>query len=110
METIQRSPLINIIHLAVIVPLFFYIGSQGVNNPTWVFPVLGLIGLSVIIYHFYRFYTTGSWINLIHLLIGAFLLYAYSMGSTLSSGFYTIFTLGSIVMAIVHSYLLYQKM
>jgi uncharacterized membrane protein HdeD (DUF308 family) len=102
-------PVINIIHMLFVAPLFFYIGYQQTNNPLWIYSLLGFLGLVVILYHAYRYYSTGKLINLIHILIGICLLLTYYWGATLPSTIYPVFMIASVIVFLVHSYLFYQK-
>ena len=70
---------INLIHLAVIAPLFIYVGMNRDQVHDYVFYALGLIGAIVLVYHAYRAYlklTSGqsAWVNWIHILFVAPLL------------------------------------
>ena len=108
-STTQSSSTINLIHLLVVAPLFFYIGYQQTNNPAWIYSLLGLLGVVVTGYHAYRYLTTGRQINLIHILIGICLLLTYYWGSTLPSSIYPAFTIAGVIVLLLHAYLLYQK-
>ncbi len=68
---------INYVHIALIAPLFIYIGLQ--RDHEYIFYALGLIGAVVLVYHAYKAYmklTSGqsAWINWIHILLVAPLL------------------------------------
>jgi CHASE2 domain-containing sensor protein len=61
---------INLFHIAVVAPLLVYIGYQGKEAGDNVFTALIIIALGVIAYHGFRYYSTGWWINLMHVFAG----------------------------------------
>jgi hypothetical protein len=70
---------INIFHLALVAPLFIYIGISRDQVHDYVFYALGLLGAIILVYHAYKAYlklTSGqsAWINWIHILFVAPLL------------------------------------
>lgn len=70
---------VNIAHIALIAPLFIYVGMYRDQVHEYVFYALGLVGAVVLAYHAYRAYmklTSGqsAWINWIHILFVAPLL------------------------------------
>ena len=70
---------INVAHVAILAPLFIYVGLQRDQVNDYVFYALGLMGAVVLVYHAYRAYmklTAGqsAWINWIHILFVAPLL------------------------------------
>lgn len=72
--------LIAVFHLALIVPLFLYVGFQRAATPDWLYHVLFGVGLVVLAYHAMKSFTRwvakspSVWINLIHVAIVAPLL------------------------------------
>ena len=68
-----------IVHLAVIAPLFLYVGFAREDVPDTVFNALGVLGLVIIGYHVYRAYQNlkdnkSAWVNWIHIFLVAPLL------------------------------------
>ena len=70
---------INVVHIAILAPLFIYVGLQRDQVHEYVFYALGLMGAVVLAYHAYKAcmkLTAGqsAWINWIHILFVAPLL------------------------------------
>jgi L-asparagine transporter-like permease len=64
----------NIFHVAVVAPLFLYVGFCRDKTPDWVFTLLGVLGVVILLYHSYQAYTKmhngqSSWVNWIHILL-----------------------------------------
>jgi hypothetical protein len=70
-------PLIAIAHIAVIVPLLFYVGFNRAATPEWIYSLLFGLGLLVLAYHAYKGverWAAGSplvWIHVLHVAIVA---------------------------------------
>lgn len=74
--------LVNLFHILLVVPFFLYVGTQRIDIPEIIFPVLLGLGVIVTLYHGYKAamrYAAGSsmiWVNLIHALyLGPLLMY-----------------------------------
>ena len=70
---------IHLAHLALIGPLFLYVGFARDSVPDHVFNAIGVLALVVLGYHVYRAYTKlkenkSAWINWIHIFLVAPLL------------------------------------
>jgi hypothetical protein len=70
---------INLFHIAIIAPLFLYVGLYRDQIHEYVFYALGLVGAVVLAYHSYRAYGKlmagqSAWVNWIHILFVAPLL------------------------------------
>jgi hypothetical protein len=64
--------LLYIFHLAVVAPLFLYVGLQRDAVPDFVFTILGVMAASIALYHGYSAYKKlsagkSAWVNWIHL-------------------------------------------
>ena len=69
-----------IIHLAIVVPLFLYVGIARADTPHWLYLALLSIGLVISVYHGFKLAirlsarSGHSWINILHILTVAPLL------------------------------------
>ena len=61
--------ILSIVHLVFIAPPLLYIGLMRSATPLWAFQALLLAGLFILLYHVSRYMKTGSYINIIHILI-----------------------------------------
>lgn len=71
--------MLSLFHMAVVVPLFLFVGYQRSDTPQWVYLSLLSIGLVVLLYHTVRLvqrYGRSSfvWVNILHILTVAPLL------------------------------------
>lgn len=70
----MSSTTLNLTHVALLGPLFVYIGFARERVPDHVFNVLGFLGLVMLAYHTYRAYTKlkenkSAWVNWIHIFL-----------------------------------------
>lgn len=63
--------ILSIVHLLFIAPPLLYIGLMRSATPLWAFQALLLAGLFILLYHAARFLHSGSYINMIHIIIVA---------------------------------------
>ena len=69
--------ILALFHIALVVPLFLYVGFQRAASPEWIYNLLFGLGLFVLAYHGVKAgirlmsKSMGAWINLIHVLIVA---------------------------------------
>jgi hypothetical protein len=61
--------ILSIVHLLFIAPPLLYVGLMRSATPLWAFQVLLFAGLFIMLYHVSRFLQSGSYINIIHILI-----------------------------------------
>lgn len=61
--------ILSIVHLLFIAPPLLYVGLMRSATPLWAFQVLLFAGLFIMLYHISRFLQSGSYINIIHVLI-----------------------------------------
>jgi hypothetical protein len=72
---------LSLFHLAMVVPLFLFVGYQRSDTPQWVYLSLLSIGVVVTLYHGVRFVmrygrSVYAWVNALHvLLVGPLLCY-----------------------------------
>jgi hypothetical protein len=72
--------IIALVHIFLIAPLFFVIAFFRSDMPVWAFRSIFALGLFVLVYHAYKFFTklaarsSYSWVNAIHVVIVAPLL------------------------------------
>lgn len=78
----DKHVLINLFHIALIVPFFLWIGISRGNVPDGAYIALIVLGIIVTLYHAYKAFIRISnnssyvWVNLIHALwIGPLLIY-----------------------------------
>jgi hypothetical protein len=78
----DKHVLINLFHIALIVPFFLWIGISRGNAPDGAYIALIVLGIIVTLYHAYKAFIRLSnnssyvWVNLIHALwIGPLLIY-----------------------------------
>ena len=70
--------LVHLIHLIIIGSLFLYVGYKKTQIPSFMYPVLLILGIFVIFYHLYKAYNVPkfAWVNMIHIfLVGPLLIY-----------------------------------
>lgn len=84
MDPALYMKIINIVHVAVLAPLFIYVGIKGNKTPMLLFTTLLVVGVVVALYHSYRMFVTFKnsgivpylYVNLVHvLLVAPFLIY-----------------------------------
>lgn len=69
-----------IMHLLIVVPLFFYVGFSRASTPRWLYLTLLTIGAIILVYHGFKLIiriknrSGYSWINALHVLLVAPLL------------------------------------
>jgi len=63
--------ILSLVHLLFIAPPLLYIGFMRSVTPLWAFQVLLILGGFIFLYHSWRWMHTGSYINLIHMLVVA---------------------------------------
>jgi len=69
--------ILALFHIALVVPLFLYVGFQRAASPEWIYNLLFGLGLVVLAYHGVKAgirlmsKSMGAWINIIHVLIVA---------------------------------------
>jgi hypothetical protein len=66
--------ILSLVHLLFFAPPLLYIGLMRVATPLWAFKALLVAGLLIMLYHVSRLIQTGSYINIIHVVIIAPLL------------------------------------
>ena len=72
--------LLSLFHIALVVPLFLYVGFQRAATPEWLYHFLFGLGLLLLVYHgakgILRVYakSPSAWINLFHAILIAPLL------------------------------------
>lgn len=100
--------LINAFHLLFIAPLFSYVGymSQKPVVQDTAYNIIASLALVVLGYHGYKYWITGWWINLLHILI-AFTLLGMSINRVKNSKIW--YGLAGLV-AILHLILLIRKL
>ena len=78
MTTLQ---MVHLFHILIVGSLFLYVGTQQTKIPSWLYPILLLLGVIIIGYHSYLAYIRtkkgiSAWVNYIHMLfIGPLLVY-----------------------------------
>ena len=65
---------VHLFHIIIVGSLFLYVGIQKTNIPSFLYPVLLILGIFIIIYHIYKAYTKiiigkSAWINYIHIFL-----------------------------------------
>jgi hypothetical protein len=71
----DKHLLLALFHIALVVPLFLYIGFQRAATPEWVYNLLFGLGLVLLAYHGVMAgirlmsQSMGAWVNLIHALL-----------------------------------------
>ena len=65
---------LSLFHLAMVVPLFLFVGYQRSDTPQWVYLSLLSIGVVVTLYHGVRFVmrygrSVYAWVNALHVLL-----------------------------------------
>lgn len=72
-SVLDTRMILSLFHLALVVPLFLFVGFQRSDTPRWVYMALLSIGLVVFLYHAVRLVQRmGSymvWIHVIHVLV-----------------------------------------
>jgi hypothetical protein len=63
--------ILSLTHVLLFAPCLFYIGLKRASTPLWAFQALFIVGAFILLYHLSRYIYTGSYINLIHILIVA---------------------------------------
>jgi hypothetical protein len=103
--------LLHYVHILVVAPLFFYVGTQSV--PDFVFTILFYLGIFVLIAHIYFAYNKiknnkSTWVNLIHIfIIAPLLIYiGYNKRATERKYFEFLLMLGFAALG-YHSYYLF---
>lgn len=78
----DKHLLLALFHIALVVPLFLYVGFQRAATPEWVYNLLFGLGLVLLAYHGVMAgirlmsQSMGAWVNLIHaLLLAPLILY-----------------------------------
>ena len=68
--------IIHLAHILIFSSLLFYVGIMGVKMPSFMFPLLIIIGLGVLGYHIYKAMSMPkyAWANYIHIFLVAPLL------------------------------------
>jgi len=72
--------ILALVHLAVIVPFFLFVGFQRSATPDWVYLATLAVGLIILVYHGFKLFlriknrSAYAWINAIHVLLVAPLL------------------------------------
>jgi hypothetical protein len=65
------SNLINLLHILIFVPFFFYLYWTRENVPSWMCKLCIFIGVTGLLYHFYKVCTTTlkytRWVYLVHI-------------------------------------------
>ena len=71
----DKHLLLALFHIALVVPLFLYVGFQRAATPEWVYNLLFGLGLVILAYHGVMAgirlmsQSMGAWVNLIHALL-----------------------------------------
>jgi len=61
--------ILSLTHVLLFAPCLLYIGLKRAATPLWAFQALIIVGAFILLYHISRYFHTGSYINLIHILI-----------------------------------------
>lgn len=79
--------LIAVFHIALVVPLFLYVGFQRAATPEWLYNTLFGLGIIVLVYHAIKAIariaakSPSAWVNLIHAgLIAPLMIYIGYLG------------------------------
>jgi hypothetical protein len=104
----DKHSLIHLFHIFFVGPLLIYIGiNRDKTNATLLHSLLYL-GLLVIMYHGYKAYKTGSWVNYIHALyVGPLLVLIGLYGSGISRKYFELMLLTGIAALGYHTYYLF---
>jgi Na+-transporting methylmalonyl-CoA/oxaloacetate decarboxylase beta subunit len=71
----NKHAIVHLFHILIVGGLFLYVGIQKTDIPNLMFPILGIFGIIIILYHAHKVYTKivkGNyvfWVNLIHIFI-----------------------------------------
>lgn len=86
---ISQDAVIHLFHIIIVGSLFLYVGIQQTKIPSFLYPMLLVLGIIIIIYHSYKAFVKfksgkNPWVNWIHiLLVGPLLIYiGYSNKNT----------------------------
>lgn len=100
---------INLIHILVVVPLFVYIGYRKSNSSYNLVSIMVGLSILVILYHVWKYWKTGWWINYIHIFIGGFLLIFSLLTYKLPNFAFNLYYILAFIILIVHGYLFMNR-
>jgi len=104
----DNHTLIHLFHIFFVGPLLIYIGIHGNKTNTTMLHSLKFLGLLVIMYHGYKMYKTGSWVNYFHVLfVGPLLVLIGIYGNSSSDKFFKLMLLSGIAALGYHTYYLF---
>jgi ammonia channel protein AmtB len=72
----MNSVFVHLFHILFVGGLFLYIGINQKNMPNFMYNVILVVGIIILLYHFYKGYkkivnNKNAWVNLFHILIVA---------------------------------------
>jgi hypothetical protein len=76
----DKHVVLSLFHLAIIAPLFLFIGFQRASVPHWLYTAILTIGIIIFLYHGFKLFfriranSSHAWINAIHVFLVAPLL------------------------------------
>ena len=77
----DKEAIVHLFHILIVGSLFLYVGIQQTNIPSFLYPILLILGIFIILYHGYKAYNKiiigkSAWVNYIHIfLVGPLLIY-----------------------------------
>lgn len=58
MDIVNSPGFINLVHILVVAPLFWYIAMKKCDVPDWIYTSLQVLAVIIVLYHGYRWYST----------------------------------------------------
>lgn len=111
----NKDTYVHLFHILIIGTLFLYLGIEKTNIPSFIYPILIVLGIVVILYHSYKAYNRimkheTAWINYIHIfIVGPLLVYiGYKNKATKPRFFELLLMLGFAAIG-YHGYYLFKK-
>jgi Na+-transporting methylmalonyl-CoA/oxaloacetate decarboxylase beta subunit len=70
----SSSAFVHLFHIIIVGCLFLYVGIVKTNMPSFVYPILLVLGIVIILYHTFKAYKKlkdgkNPWVNYIHIFI-----------------------------------------